>query len=236
MEEGGAVKMGGAAGFRFRNQKKIRQGPLWLFRPEGIECNLQQLFHDFRLRKKSIHASSNMPGLRIGCNYSLFRLPLRASFRIHVAAARETGLPVIVHSCNAEADTARILIDEYRDGAYRGLLHCFSATRQLAEKALEIDFRISFSGIVTFKNAEEVRETARTVAPLDRLLLETDSPFLAPVPHRGKTNEPAYVAHTADKVAELRGIPVAALVEATTANFYDLFTKAVRPDRRKDLG
>ena len=151
------------------------------------------------------------------------------SFRIHIAAARETGLPVIVHSRNAEADTARILVDEYRDGAYSGLLHCFNATRQLAEKALKIDFLISFSGIVTFKNAEEVRETARTVAPLDRLLVETDSPFLAPVPHRGKTNEPAYVAHTADKVAELRGMPVSELAEATTGNFFGLFTKARRP-------
>ena len=152
------------------------------------------------------------------------------SFRTHIAAARETGLPLIVHSRNAEADTARILAEEYRAGVYRGLLHCFSATRQLAEKALEIDFRISFSGIVTFKNAEEVREAARIV-PLDRLLVETDSPFLAPVPHRGKTNEPAYVVHTADKVAELRGMPAPELAAATTANFFDLFTKAGRPDR-----
>ena len=157
------------------------------------------------------------------------------SFRTHVAAARETGLPLIVHSRNAEADTARILAEEYRAGVYGGLLHCFSATRQLAEKALEIDFRISFSGIVTFKNAEEVREAARIV-PLDRLLVETDSPFLAPVPHRGKTNEPAYVVHTAGKVAELKGMTAPELAAATTANFFDLFTKAGRPDRHdKDL-
>ncbi len=152
------------------------------------------------------------------------------SFRAHIAAARETGLPVIVHSRNAEADTARILADEHGGGTFTGLLHCFSATRQLAEKALEIGFLISFSGIVTFKNADEVREAARIVPP-DRLLVETDAPYLAPVPHRGKTNEPAYAVHTADKVAELKGMSGSELANATTRNFYDLFTKAEWPAR-----
>lgn len=152
------------------------------------------------------------------------------SFRTHITAARETGLPVIVHSRNAEADTARILTDEYRNGAYFGLLHCFSSMRQLAEKALEINFLISFSGIVTFKNADEVREAVRIV-PLDRLLVETDSPYLAPAPHRGKTNEPAYVVHTASKVAEVKGVSCLELADATTENFFDLFTK-VKPSAR----
>lgn len=152
------------------------------------------------------------------------------SFRTHITAARETGLPVIVHSRNAEADTARILTDEYRNGAYLGLLHCFSSMRQLAEKALEIDFLISFSGIVTFKNADEVREAVRIV-PLDRLLVETDSPFLAPAPHRGKTNEPAYVVHTAGKVAEVKGVSCLELADATTWNFFNLFTKVKPPAR-----
>ena len=152
------------------------------------------------------------------------------SFRTHITAARETGLPVIVHSRNAEADTARILTDEYRNGAYLGLLHCFSSMRQLAEKALEIDFLISFSGIVTFKNADEVREAVRIV-PLDRLLVETDSPYLAPAPHRGKTNEPAYVVHTAGKVAEVKGVSCPELADATTGNFFNLFTKVKPPAR-----
>ncbi|MBH61520.1 MAG: LuxR family transcriptional regulator [Alphaproteobacteria bacterium] len=152
------------------------------------------------------------------------------SFRAHITAARETGLPVIVHSRNAEVDTTRILMDEYMMGPYPGLLHCFSATRQLAENALEIDLRISFSGIVTFKNADEVREAVRIV-PLDRILVETDAPYLAPIPHRGKINEPSFVTHTAAAVAELKGMPQDALWEATTENFFELFRKAEKPQK-----
>jgi TatD DNase family protein len=157
------------------------------------------------------------------------------SFRAHICAARETGLPIIVHSRNAEADTAHILTDEYAKGAYPGLLHCFSATKQLAENALEIDFRISFSGIVTFKNAGEVRDAAQIV-PMDRLLVETDAPYLAPVPHRGKPNEPSFVVHTAATVAELRGITSAEIADVTTENFFNLFAKAKRPgESRKNV-
>lgn len=151
------------------------------------------------------------------------------SFRAHICAARETGLPIIVHSRNAEADTAQILTEEYAEGAYPGLLHCFSATKQLAENALEIDFRISFSGIVTFKNAGEVRDAAQIV-PMDRLLVETDAPYLAPVPHRGKTNEPSFVVHTAATVAELKGVTDAEIADVTTENFFRLFTKVRRPE------
>ena len=151
------------------------------------------------------------------------------SFRAHICAARETGLPIIVHSRNAEADTAQILTEEYAGGAYPGLLHCFSATKQLAETALEIDFRISFSGIVTFKNAGEVRDAAQIV-PMDRLLVETDAPYLAPVPHRGKTNEPSFVVHTAATVAELKGVTNAEIADVTTENFFRLFTKVRRPE------
>jgi TatD DNase family protein len=152
------------------------------------------------------------------------------SFRAHICAARETGLPIIVHSRNAEADTAQILIEEYAEGAYPGLLHCFSATKQLAENALKIDFRISFSGIVTFKNAGEVRDAAQIV-PMDRLLVETDAPYLAPVPHRGKTNEPSFVVHTAATVAELKGVTDAEIADVTTENFFRLFTKVRRPEK-----
>ena len=147
------------------------------------------------------------------------------SFRTHIAAARETGLPLIVHTRDADAETIAILHEEYRAGAFTGLIHCFSSSLYLSDKALEIGFYISFSGIVTFKAAEAIRDVARQV-PLDRLLVETDAPYLAPVPKRGRTNEPAFVTHTAAKVAELKGVGMAELGQATTANFFRLFTKA----------
>jgi TatD DNase family protein len=149
------------------------------------------------------------------------------SFRTHIAAACETGLPLIVHTRDADAQTAEILVREAGSGRLTGLIHCFSSEYQLAEKALKIGLYISISGIVTFKAAESLREVVRLV-PLDRLLVETDAPYLAPVPKRGRTNEPAFVAHTAAKVAELKGITVAELTRATTENFYRLFTKADR--------
>ena len=149
----------------------------------------------------------------------------RESFRNHVAAARETQLPLIVHTRDAEEDTYEILADEMGRGAYPALIHCFTASRDFADKVLALGLYISISGIVTFRNARDLQEAAKAV-PLDRLLIETDSPFLAPVPHRGKPCEPAFVADTARFLAELRGEPLAALAEATTANFYRLFTKA----------
>ncbi len=149
------------------------------------------------------------------------------SFRTHIAASRETGLPLIVHTRDADRETAEILEDEHARGAFPGLIHCFSSGREVAERALALGFYISISGIVTFKAAEELRTIVKDI-PLDRLLVETDSPYLAPVPKRGKTNEPAYVAHTAAKVAELKGIAVEDLARATTDNFFRLFTKAER--------
>jgi TatD DNase family protein len=146
------------------------------------------------------------------------------NFRAHIAAARETGLPLVVHTRDADEDTAAILTEEMGKGAFPGLLHCFSSGLQLAEKALEIGLYISLSGILTFKNAVELRETAARV-PLDRLLVETDAPYLAPVPKRGKRNEPSFVVHTAEKLAEVKGIGAAALAEATTANFLRLFSR-----------
>jgi TatD DNase family protein len=148
-------------------------------------------------------------------------------FRTHIAAARETGLPLIVHSRNADAETAQILEEGAPDGL-RGLIHCFSTTRELSDRAIQIGFMISLSGILTFKNAEQVREIAREI-PADRVLVETDAPYLAPVPHRGKRNEPAFVAHTARYLAELRGVPPEELVATTTANFFRLFAKAKPP-------
>jgi TatD DNase family protein len=150
----------------------------------------------------------------------------RASFRAHIVASRETQLPLIVHTRDAEADTAEILRDEMGKGAFPGVIHCFTASREFSEIALELGFYISISGIVTFKNAKDLQDTAAQL-PLDRLLIETDAPFLAPVPHRGKTGEPAFVADTCRFLAQLRGEDPDALAEATRANFHKLFAKTL---------
>ncbi len=147
------------------------------------------------------------------------------SFRVHVRAARATGLPLVVHARAADADIARVLAEEHTRGPFTGVLHCFSAGRQLAETALELGFYISFSGVVTFKKADALREIAREV-PLDRVLVETDAPYLAPVPKRGRRNEPAFVRHTAAELARVRGMDEDRLAKATTENFFRLFTKA----------
>jgi len=149
----------------------------------------------------------------------------RASFRAHIAAARETRLPLIVHTRDAEDDTYAILNEEMGKGAFPALIHCFTGTRAFADKMLALGLSISISGIVTFKNARDLQQAA-TAVPLDRLLIETDSPFLAPVPHRGKTCEPAFVADTARFLAELRGESLETLAAATAANFRALFAKA----------
>ena len=149
----------------------------------------------------------------------------RISFRNHIAAAREAGLPIIVHTRDAEDDTAAILEEEMGEGRFQGVIHCFTASEAFALKALALGLYISISGIVTFKNARDLQETARKL-PLDRLLIETDSPFLAPVPHRGRPCEPAFVADTARFLATLRGESLEELAEATSANFRTLFAKA----------
>ena len=149
----------------------------------------------------------------------------RASFRSHIAAARESGLPIIVHTRDAEEDTHAILADEKGKGAFTGVIHCFTASAEFARKALDLGLYISISGIVTFKNAKNLQETAKAL-PLEKLLIETDSPFLAPVPHRGKPCEPAFVADTARFLAELRDEPLEKLSAATSANFRKLFAKA----------
>ena len=149
-------------------------------------------------------------------------------FRRHIAAARQTGLPLIVHSRAADDEMIGILQDETAQGPFPGVLHCFSSGPQLARAALALGFYISFSGIVTFNKADEVREVAAET-PLDRLLVETDAPYLAPVPHRGKTNEPAFVADTAAKLAALRGLGSDEIAALTSENFFRLFAKARRP-------
>jgi TatD DNase family protein len=149
----------------------------------------------------------------------------RTSFRAHIAAARDTSLPLIIHTRDAEEDTAAILTEEMGQGAFPGVIHCFTASQDFADKALALGLYISISGIVTFKNAKDLQVTA-TVIPADRLLIETDSPFLAPVPHRGRPCEPAFVADTARFLSGLRGVPVETLAAETSANFYRLFSKA----------
>jgi TatD DNase family protein len=149
----------------------------------------------------------------------------QALFRIHIAVSRETGLPLIIHTRDAEGDTAAILDDELGKGAFPALIHCFTASAAFGRKVLDLGLTISLSGIVTFKNARELQEFAPQI-PADRLLVETDSPFLAPVPHRGRPCEPAYVADTARFVADLRGESLEELAENTTRNFRGLFSKA----------
>lgn len=146
-------------------------------------------------------------------------------FHAHIDAARTSGLPLVVHTRDAEEDTAEILERAVREGGVRGVLHCFTGSAELAHKGLDLGFFVSLSGIVTFKNAKDLQETAKQI-PLDRLLVETDAPFLAPVPNRGKTCEPAFVADTAAFLADLRGEDPEELANATTANFYRLFDRA----------
>ncbi|WP_294134690.1 TatD family hydrolase [Sphingobium sp.] len=148
----------------------------------------------------------------------------RSSFRSHIVAARDTGLPLIVHTRDAEEDTLAVMRDEMGKGAYTGVIHCFTASGAFANAALEMGFYISISGIVTFKSAKDLQETAARL-PIDRLLVETDSPFLAPVPHRGRPCEPAFVADTAKFLANLRGESLEDLAAATSANFRTLFKK-----------
>ena len=151
----------------------------------------------------------------------------QALFRTHIEVSRETGLPLIIHTRDADGDTAAILADEMGKGAFPALIHCFTASPEFGRKVLDLGLTISISGIVTFKNARELQEFTKEI-PANRILVETDSPFLAPVPHRGKTCEPAFVRNTAEFVADLRGTSVEALAEATTRNFYALFDKASR--------
>ncbi len=151
------------------------------------------------------------------------------SFRIHIEAARLTGLPLVIHSREAEADTASILEEEMKRGAFKPLLHCFSSQAELARRGLKLGAYVSFSGILTYKNAEDIRATAGEV-PLDRLLVETDAPYLAPVPYRGKANEPSFVVKTLEKLAEVKAVAADEMANITSRNFFALFAKVPKPD------
>ncbi len=147
------------------------------------------------------------------------------NFRAHIAAARETGLPLVVHTREADADTAAILEEEMAEGPFTGVLHCFSSGRELAERAVAIGFYLGIGGILTFRRSDELRRIVAEM-PLERLLLETDAPYLAPVPFRGKTNEPARIVRTAEVLAAVKGIGLAEVARATSDNFFRLFAKA----------
>jgi TatD DNase family protein len=166
-----------------------------------------------------------------GLDYHYDRAPREIAhrvFRTHIAAARESGLPLVIHARDADADVAAILEDEMGKGTFKALLHCFTSSRQLAETAVALGLSISFSGVLTFKKSDELREIARDV-PEDRLLVETDAPFLAPVPFRGKRNEPAFVTETAKVLADVKGLSEAELAAITTANALRLFSKMPAP-------
>jgi TatD DNase family protein len=149
-------------------------------------------------------------------------------FRRHIAAARMTGLPLEIHTRDADDDTAKILEEEHAKGPFPAILHCYTGAADLARRALALGLHVSFTGVVTFKKSEALREIAKSV-PLDRLLVETDAPFLAPEPYRGKINEPSYVVHTARTLAEVKGVTPDELARSTTDNFFRLFKKVRRP-------
>lgn len=166
-----------------------------------------------------------------GLDYHYDNSPREAQmqgFRSHIAAARETGLPLVIHTREAEDDTIRVLEDEMGKGAFKALLHCFTSKQYLAERAVDLGLTVSFSGILTYKSAEELRVTAKAL-PEDQLLVETDAPFLAPVPYRGKSNEPSFVVKTLEMLASTRGVPPDAMAKITSDNFFNLFNKVPRP-------
>lgn len=189
---------------------------------EGVrEPSLQDLLQGARLPRVVGIGETGLDYYRLNGRSHADMAWQRERFRVHVRAARETGLPLVVHTREASADTLAVLAEEGQ-GQVRGVFHCFTETQAVADAALEMGFHISFSGILTFRNAQALRDVARSV-PLERCLIETDSPYLAPVPYRGKTNEPAYVPHVARQLAELKGLPLAEVAAATTRNFEQLF-------------
>lgn len=178
---------------------------------------------------RSAHAKCIAIG-EAGLDYFYQKSPKEAQaqgFRMHIAAARETGLPLEIHTRDADDDTIAILEDEMGKGAFKAVLHCFTGGQKLATRAVELGLYVSASGVITYKKSDDLRAIFATV-PLDRLLVETDSPYLGPGPHRGKRNEPAFVAVTAAALAEIKGVSAAEIARATTDNFFRLYSKAKR--------
>ncbi len=170
-----------------------------------------------------------------GLDYHYDNSPREAQeqgFRNHIAAARETGLPLVIHTREAEEDTARILEEEMRKGPFKALLHCFTSKHWLAERAVELGLYVSFSGILTYKSADDLRATARAL-PADRIFVETDAPFLAPIPFRGKANEPSFVVKTLEHLASVRGVSRDVMARQTSDNFFRYFDKVQQPEKFK---
>jgi TatD DNase family protein len=166
-----------------------------------------------------------------GLDYHYDNSPREAQmlgFRNHIAAARESGLPLVIHTREAEDDTIRVLEEEMEKGSFKALLHCFTSKQYLAERAVELGLTVSFSGILTYKSAEDLRVTAKALPP-GRLLVETDAPFLAPVPYRGKSNEPSFVVKTLETLATTRNVSADEMAKITSDNFFNLFSKVPRP-------
>jgi TatD DNase family protein len=198
---------------------------------EGVhEPSLDELLALARLPRVVAIGETGLDYYRLGTRSIDDMAWQRERFRTHIRAARASGLPLVIHTRSASDDTLAILRDEARQGGtgeLRGVFHCFTETQAVADAALDLGFYISFSGIVSFKNATDLQAVARRV-PLDRCLIETDSPYLAPVPHRGKTNQPAWVVHVAEALANLRGLPLETVAEATTNNFERLFDRVMQ--------
>lgn len=201
-----------------------------LYAAVGVHPDTEKNQHEAGLFDTLIRLANDPKVVAIGeTGLDYFRLTgdpewQRERFRTHIRVAQRCGKPLIIHTRNAAADTVRVLEEE---GAQQvgGVFHCFTESAEVARQALDLGFHISFSGIVTFKNAGALKEVAKWV-PLDRLLVETDSPYLAPVPFRGKTNQPAYVLHVAEEIARLRELPLETVAQASTANFFRLFSQA----------
>jgi TatD DNase family protein len=206
---------------------RIAEEHSFIYTTVGVHPHEARLLNDemnTKLEELSRHPKVIAWG-EIGLDYHYDNSPRevqRDAFRKQLRMARDRGLPVSIHTREAEADTLEILGEEWKDSGLGGVIHCFTGTRKFAESAIELGFHISFSGVITFKNAEDLRETARAL-PLDRILIETDSPFLTPVPYRGRRNEPAYVVDTAERIAELRGMSLAEIGRQTSNNFIRLF-------------
>ncbi|MGC8536013.1 MAG: TatD family hydrolase [Rhizomicrobium sp.] len=217
---------------RFANVAAVAQRFPQVWCSVGIhphEADAEPLTSAMPLTERAAHPKVIGIG-ETGLDYYYAHAPRQAqieNFRWHIAAARELDLPLIVHTRDADSETLEILGEEMAKGAFTGLIHCFTGSDALRDGALALGFYISVSGIATFKNAAALRDTLREV-PLDRLLVETDAPYLAPMPHRGKTNEPAFVADTAKLLAELKHVSEPELAAATTDNFFRLFRRAQR--------
>lgn len=218
---------------RFDNIKRIAENYTDIYCSVGIHPH--HVEEEKKVTPQEIIDHTNHPKVigigETGLDYYYENSPRelqRESFINHIEASRKTGIPVIIHTRDAENDTINIIHDEMDKGSFKGLIHCFTGTIELAKKALDYGLYISISGIVTFKKASSLQDIVKQL-PLDRLLIETDAPFLAPEPYRGKRNEPAYIKYTAEFIANLKNISVQEVADQTTNNFFDLFTKVRKP-------